>query len=77
MNELDKIFQSKLENHTAEYSTESWDKIQSRLIAQQTKPRKLPWLWMSLAAIAVIGAMYFLISAEKLQLFKILICRVK
>jgi len=64
MNELDKIFQSKLENHTAEYSTESWDKIQSRLIAQQTKPRKLPWLWMSLAAIAVIGAMYFLLSAD-------------
>ena len=51
MNELDKIFQSKLKNHTTEYSPQSWDKIQSRLAKQKNKPRPLTWLWMSLASI--------------------------
>lgn len=58
MNELDKIFRSKLENHTAEYSEQSWDKIQSRLMKQKTKSRVLPWLWMSLIAVIVVGAIY-------------------
>lgn len=65
MNELDKIFRSKLENHTAEYSPQSWDKIQARLNNSKTNPRKLPWLWMSLIAGAlIIGALYYLLSTD-------------
>ena len=60
MNELDKIFQSKLENHTADYAPQTWDKIQARLKQQKTKPRNPPWLWMSLAAVAVLGILYLL-----------------
>ncbi len=58
MNELDKIFRSKLENHTAEYSEQSWDKIQSRLVKQESKPKKFPWLWMSLLAVVLSGVIY-------------------
>ncbi len=58
MNELDKIFQSKLENHTAEYSEQSWNKIQSRLVNQKSKPKKYPWFWMSLVAIILVGVVY-------------------
>ena len=64
MNELDKIFQSKLENHTAEYSEQSWDKIQSRLKNQKSKPKALPWLWMSLFAVVAVGALYFWINTN-------------
>lgn len=63
MNELDKIFRSKLENHTEEYSSQSWDKIQSRLVQQKTKPKKFPWLWMSLISIIVIGGLSLLITS--------------
>lgn len=58
MNELDKIFQSKLENHTADYSEQSWDKIQARLMQQKSKPKKLPWLWMSLIIALIVGLIY-------------------
>ena len=58
MNELDKIFRSKFENQTAEYSEQSWDKIQSRLMKQKSKPRNFLWLWTSLVAVIVVGAIY-------------------
>lgn len=64
MNELDKIFRSKLENHTEEYSSQSWDKIQSRLMQQKTKPKKFPWLWMSLVSLVVVGALYLFVTTS-------------
>jgi len=67
MNELDKIFRSKLENQTAEYSEQSWDKIQSRLMKQKSKPRKFPWLWTSLIAVIVVGAIYLWSNVDDKQ----------
>lgn len=63
MNELDKIFRSKLENRTEEFSSQSWDKIQSRLIQQKTKPKQFPWLWMSLFSMVLIGGVYLFVSS--------------
>ena len=67
MNELDKIFRSKLENQTAEYSDQSWDKIQSRLMKQKSKLRKFPWLWTSLIAVIVVGAIYLWSTVDDKQ----------
>lgn len=62
MNELDKIFRSKLENHTEEYSSQAWDNIQNRLMKQKTKPKKFPWVWMSLVPLIIGGLAFLLVS---------------
>ncbi|MDA9332643.1 PorT family protein [Saprospiraceae bacterium] len=67
MNELDKIFRSKLENQTAEYSEQSWDKIQSRLMKQKSKPRNFLWLWTSLVAVIVVGAIYLWSNVDDIK----------
>jgi len=56
-----------LENHTTEYSSESWDKIQSRLKQQKTKPRNYPWLWLSMATIVIVGALFLLQSTDRVN----------
>lgn len=68
MNELDKIFRSKLENHTEEYSSQAWNNIQSRLIQQKTNPKKFPWLWMSLVPLIIGGIVFLLVSSSNSDL---------
>lgn len=59
MNELDKIIQSKLSNHEAEYSSDLWSKIDAQLSNVAVEKPKRLWWWMSAISgiVLVLGAL--------------------